>query len=387
MLVSPRFSPIVGGGENQARLLAEELLRRGHAVFVVASRFRGFARREMLGSLAVIRLPSFHFRKEQGIRGALENLLFVCVLLWYALWHAGRFDVAFFFWGLDYFAIPAFFFRVLGKKSIIRTASVFSSEIGNLRGSRLHGLRLRGYKAFDRFAAITDEIARRFVDEGVPAERIRRMKNGVDTARFFPLPDDRRDRQRAALRLSPSTTYLLYCGHLNAIKGIDYLLRALSTVGNLERETELLVLGAGKHALGSLENTLPEMVRNVDPQITVRLLGLVEERELYFQVADILVLPSKTEGLPNVLLEAMACGVPCIATKVGGSIDLLHDGEGGLLIDYGDEDQLRKAIRHLVNSPEERMRMGAAGRAKVLRGYALPSVAQEYERLFMELVQ
>jgi L-malate glycosyltransferase len=387
LVVSPRFSPIVGGGENQARLVADELIARGHEVLVVASRKRGFARYERVGRIHVRRLPSFQFRREVGIYGVLENLLFVVSLVLVTIPSIRRFDIVLFFWGLDFFALPALVYRLFRRKTMIRTASVFSREFGNLRSAKLFSLRKQSWRAFDVFLAITSEIAERFRQEGIPQGRIRRMRNGVDCTKFFPLGDEARAAMRVSLGLKPDGTYVLYCGHLNAIKGIDFLLRAIARLQNIPAATELLILGSGAFATGSLEDQVREQTAGGGGKLTIRMIGQVEARQSYFQCADVLVLPSRTEGLSNVMLEAMASAVPCIATRVGGPRDVVEDGSDGLLVEYGDDEGLRRAISALANDPERRRVMGERARTKIIQGFDIHDVIRAYEALGEELLQ
>ncbi len=385
IIATPRFYPIVGGGENQARLLTEELIKRGHTASVVSSRLNGTAKNEMLGSIPVHRVPSFQFKKEKGLPAILENFLYIFSLIGYGLLRVKQFDIIIFFFGLDYFSIPAFFFKLFGKRSIVRTASTFSPEIGNLRGSFLYSLRKKGYAAFDRFLAISTFIEKRFIEEGVRPELIRRMNNGVDTKKFHPLDDAHRTHMKRTLDLERDGIYLLYCGHLNANKGIDFLIRSLSSMHDLPPKTELLVLGSGKFAQNIIEHEVRKEAERIKSKIRIRFLGQVADREKYFQAADVFILPSQSEGLPNVLLEARACGLACIATRVSGVPDVIEEGVDGIIIDYGDEESLRTAIRTLASSSTIRKQFGDEALKKTIDHYDISVVAIKFEELFKEL--
>lgn len=386
IIATPRFYPIVGGGENQARLVAEELIKRGNNVRVVSSRLTGTAKNEMLATISIHRVPSFNFTKEKGLPAILENLLYVFSLIAYGLFRLRQFEVIIFFFGLDYFSIPAFFFKLFGKKSFVRTASTFSPEIGNLRGSALYSLRKKGYAAFDRFLAISTFIEKRFIEEGVKPERIRRMNNGVDTNKFRPLDPERRMQMRETLGLNQDSIYLLYCGHLNANKGIDFLIRSISTLDDVPNNVELLVLGSGKFAQNIIEDSVKKEAKEIQSPIKVHFLGQVADREKYFQAADIFILPSQSEGLPNVLIEARACGLPSIATRVSGVPDVIEEGVDGIIIDYGDEEALRKAIHELTSSSVLRKQFGENALRKILQQYDITVVAKNFETLFREVI-
>jgi glycosyltransferase involved in cell wall biosynthesis len=104
----------------------------------------------------------------------------------------------------------------------------------------------------------------------------------------------------------------------------------------------------------------------------------------YYRLADFFVFPTANEGLPNALLEAMSCGLPCVATRVSGSIDLIEDGRTGVLFDVDDAKGLGEALARIRG--EAGMRMGAAARRFVRESYDIERIAARYEALYERLV-
>jgi glycosyltransferase involved in cell wall biosynthesis len=102
---------------------------------------------------------------------------------------------------------------------------------------------------------------------------------------------------------------------------------------------------------------------------------------------DLLVLPSYTEGLPNVVLEALAAGVPVVATSVGGTPEIVEHGVSGLLVPPGDDTALAAAISQMLNSAEHRKAMGSAGRERVTREFGFPAQATQYQALLHSILQ
>jgi glycosyltransferase involved in cell wall biosynthesis len=107
----------------------------------------------------------------------------------------------------------------------------------------------------------------------------------------------------------------------------------------------------------------------------------------YLSASDALVLPSIAEGMSNVLLEAMAMGVPCVATQVGGTVDVIRDGFTGILVKPGDVLQLSQGLLGLLDDRESARRLGAAGRRAVEEVFSLDSVVERYIGLYRELLE
>src|SRR5262249_32974414 len=114
--------------------------------------------------------------------------------------------------------------------------------------------------------------------------------------------------------------------------------------------------------------------------------GLRPDLDRFLPFFDVLVLPSFTEGLPNVVLEAFAAGVPVVATAVGGTPEVVEDGVSGHLVPPGDPDALAGRVRDVLASEERRREMGRRGRECVLQHFTFAAQARAYERLFTGLV-
>lgn len=176
----------------------------------------------------------------------------------------------------------------------------------------------------------------------ISPESIRIMRNGVDLALFHP---GERDGFRE--RLGVKRKMLLSVGNLLAFKGHDIIIRALAALP----DCELVIIGAGaeRPALGALAMQLGVKER-------VRFAGLIAQDQLgnYYGAADALILMSSREGWPNVLLEAMACGTPVIATDVGGSPEIVTAPEAGMLLRERNPEALAQAVLHLLSHYPDR---------------------------------
>lgn len=185
--------------------------------------------------------------------------------------------------------------------------------------------------------ALRDEVA----ELGAVPEKVTIIPNGVDQETFFP-----GDRQaaREKLGLSPHRTILLAVGRLMEVKGIQYLLPAVSEIKREGEYDKLQVFVVGE---GPLRGALTKRIQGLGIETSVFLIGQRPHEELYswFNAADLFCLPSLSEGCPNVLLEAMACGTPVVASKVGGVPDLVDSAEVGILTPPANPAALAEAIK------------------------------------------
>jgi glycosyltransferase involved in cell wall biosynthesis len=195
--------------------------------------------------------------------------------------------------------------------------------------------------------------------------------NGVNPEEFTPV-DARPDEQ-----------YLLYVGRLGRRKGIEDLIKAASQV-LAEHEVHLKIVGKGP-----LREKLTEMVRDHGIGDRVDFLGHVERERLVelYQRSTVHVIPSHYEGLPTVLLEAMACGRPVVATAVSGSLDVIEDGVNGVLVPARSPEALATAVDDLLGDPARRDRLGQAARETILAEYTWEAIADEYVRLYREATE
>ena len=220
--------------------------------------------------------------------------------------------------------------------------------------------------------AVKEEIVR---SEGIDPERIEVIANAIDGERFAP-----GDRQaaRRSLELDGNALILGGVGRLTEAKGFEHLLAATASV---DASYQVMLVGDGP----CLED-LTAQAEELAISGRVHFLGRRSELETLYPALDVFVLSSLREGSPNVLLEAMACGLPVIATRVGGVPELIDDEVEGLLIPPGDADALAGALRRLAGDPDLRFRLGKAARQRVERDLTLERMVAKHEALYERLL-
>lgn len=255
------------------------------------------------------------------------------------------------------------------------------------RGWTGQDLRVRCYDRLDRMllsrmdlvVAVSDGMAAAVRDTGVPAAKIRVIRNAAREDAFRD-PDPTHRRAMEKMFPNPGERIILSANRLTPDKGTHILIDAARAVTQADPGARFLICGDG-----ASRPDLEKQVRAAGLQDVVVFAGFRPDLDSWMPNADLLALPSFNEGLPNVVLEGCACGVPCVATAVFGTPEVLHDGVNGYLVPAGDPTALADRIIRLLADPESRRRMGAAGRELVRDRFTFAAQARQYVDLFAEM--
>ena len=248
-------------------------------------------------------------------------------------------------------------------------------ELGDLAKlkSRAFGTRrIESLKhGIDSFIVISKEIDQELSEIGVPLGKRTFIPNGVDLDRFTHLPADRKAFLRHSLNL-PQGLIVVFTGRLEPEKRVHHLIEIWPDILKRHPDATLLILGSGTE-----ESRLKQMAG-----INVRFEGDVKDVAPYLCASDVFVLPSATEGLSNSLLEAMASGLPAVATSVGGATDLIENNRNGILIQPDSRGELSAALVTLLSDPDLRTRFGMLSRDVIRQNYSLSTVAEKLTELY-----
>jgi glycosyltransferase involved in cell wall biosynthesis len=234
----------------------------------------------------------------------------------------------------------------------------------------------------DGVVAVSRHLAEKVVSLGVPESRIRVVYSGVDRTVFHAGPVEQ---ARRALGLDLAQPLIVFVGRLDAVKGIDVLLDACARLITAGRRFKCCLVGDGE-----LRRRLEQRILTLGISQTVQMMGARPQRQLgdWYRAADFVVVPSHSEGVPGVLLEAAACGTPFIASRVGG-IPEIADLVPSVLVPTGDADALARAIGERLDTPfglrrvPQQMR-DHAGSAEQLGGFLAEVVARAGGRMTAE---
>jgi glycosyltransferase involved in cell wall biosynthesis len=233
----------------------------------------------------------------------------------------------------------------------------------------------RSLRYYEKVICVSEDLLESCRACGVPAARCILIENAIDTAQFARRLTVAQAKERLGV---PASRLLIGAvGRLSAEKGFDVLVRAVERLLKLGRDVELHIIGEGdeKAALQALISELGVGER-------VHLLGYRPDTIDLYQAMDLFALSSLREGLPNVLLEAMALEVPVVATRIAGIPRLVRDGENGLLVAPGDLDHLTRALTRLLGDAEVRAELGQAGRRTIESRYSFEVRMGKVRRLY-----
>lgn len=234
----------------------------------------------------------------------------------------------------------------------------------------------------DHMTIISEAAADRFVRERiVPRKLLRVVSNGVDPEPYRQVPSGARDGLRQALGLGQQFVWLAV-GRFEIAKDYPNMLRAFARVRERHPEAVLLLVGRG-----SLQAETEVLARELKLGEGVRFLGVREDVPALVSAADGYVMSSAWEGMPMVLLEAAAGGLPIATTRVGGNHEAVLEGESGFLAPPRDHHALASAMLRLMELTEaERRRMGERGREHVRTHHGLTRVVERWEELYREVL-
>jgi len=262
-----------------------------------------------------------------------------------------------------------------------------------------HGHVLRGYfgrtmtfgfrtlerwlaRATTSLVAVSPEVRDDLVALRVaPASKFTVVRLGIDLEHRIVSDDDQRRETRRQMGLRDDEFVVGWVGRMTAVKNTDRVVRALQTLVDLGVDARLLLVGDGPdrdhleryaHELGVMKRCL--------------FLGYQEDVARFYDAIDALVLPSVNEGTPVSVIEALAAERPAVATRVGGTPDIIRDGIDGFLVDPADNGELADRLAELAGDAPRRAAMGAAGRARVLERYAVGRLIDDIDRLYRELL-
>lgn len=367
LFINSEYPPVGAGAGNASANLARLLVRAGSEVVVVTSGYRNLPREEMLDGVRILRGPATRQHVDRST--ALEQVIFMAGAAYRSMILLREFkpDVVLAFFGLPSGAVGLLLKRLYGIPYVV-----------SLRGGDVPGFRPYDFWLYHRIAVpllrVVWHAASAVVANSTGLRDLARdfdstveiciVPNGVDLERF-----PARERVWSSPRI-------LSVGRVVYQKGLDVAMTALAGLKDLDWEWRIAGDGPELPALKARarEQGLAERVHFLGWQTADEL------RQAYSE-ASLFLFPSRHEGMPNAMLEAMASGLPAIATRIAGNEELVLDGETGMLVPTEDAQALRQALVHLLTHNDVRARMGRAARARVEKAYGWEPAAQQYQRI------
>ncbi len=355
------FHPYRGGAEQQALLLAAEMHQQGLPVAVLTRHFPGQPRQETVRGIPVHRaiytLPW----------GKLFGISYFVSCLWFFIKNRRSFDILQCFILQGFHSLAAIVMKCFFKKMVVIRVSATGplSDFLLLRRGLGGAFMLRCVRRADRIIVLSRRSEQEALDAGFLPHQLAHIPNGVDISVFSPPPQP------------PASGHILFVGRLDRMKGVDVLLEALAQLREMGIPCRCTIVGDGP-----AKKDLQRHAGSLGLDGMVVFTGTCSDISSRMQQAAIFVLPSHSEGTPNVLLEAMACGLPIVATEVGGIPDIIHSGSNGLLVPPADSAALCSALATLLNDREQAGDLGKKARRDAESCYSLHAAVTAYTELY-----
>jgi len=385
-VVSPLYHPSLGGLGRQAQLLTERLAEDGVEAFVIARRMKGMPPAVFSPKVRIFRAwsvkPYIHTFEKVKLINILISLTFSlsCALL--LIRKRKEYDIVHFHGA----SLPLFFnivlLKMLHKRVIAKVAAAnVGTEAGSLRG------RYIGFGDFiikllgmvDAFVATTGEIEKGLRDDGFPGEKIRRTPNFIDFSVFGPVTAEQKEHLKKKLGVRTKIN-VVFSGRFIQRKGINFLLEAWRKVTDEVVDARLILLGDGP-----LVEEMRILAKKLGIWDSVDFRGHVQEVPDFLRAADIFVLPSLQEGMPNSLLEAMACGLAPVGTRIGGVVDIINGRENGILVEPSDVQDLAEGMLKLLRDKHLADAIALRAYETIRDHYHIDNIVPRYCDLYQKL--
>jgi D-inositol-3-phosphate glycosyltransferase len=395
LILTPYFYPIIGGVESNAERLARYLIAQRVRVQVLTKRIgRDLPDRADRDGIPIRRIgPS-------GERSSLGKWSMTPAIAGWLVRYSSEYDIV---CCVDYRAtgVAALLARTVTGRPVVfqaQTTGVLSGDnvdpLLRRAGMSVTGAIARAikgsiralYRGADAFACISRDIERETLACGVARDRVWYLPNAIDMTHFRPAEPGERDRLRRELGLPADRVVCLFVGRLSREKGVLDLLEAW----RLLQPLEALLIMAGPDMTGHAWDAGGPgraFVERHGLNQQVRFVGPLADVAPMIRAADLVVQPSHFEALGLSAIEALACGVPLVASAVGGLLDFIVDGENGRLAPPQDPPALAACLGPLLADADARAQLAARARASVLQEYDELAVFGRMRALFERLAE
>lgn len=359
--------PAMGGAEIQARFLARTFLALGHRVEVAAPQLdRSLPPSDVIDGVPVTRIAYPRIK--------WLGAIILCIKFGAWLWRRrDDFDAVHVHIAKNLAAVAGLLRPFMPWTLTIKVSGAWEFKGGILDPERIRYPVARFYnwciRRADTMQCISEQTREMLAEAGYPRSMLRLIPNAVDLERYAAPENGRRD--------PGAPLEFVYVGRLERVKGVDVLVDAWARSG-LASRAHLTIAGSGRE-----REALEEQARQAGVAASIDFLGAVDDVPVRLARAAIYVQPSRMEGLSNAMLEAMAVGLPIVATRCSGSVDIVAVGVNGLLVEPEDAVALAAALASLAADPSLAARMGAQSRRIVEARFGTRAVVSALERAYL----
>ena len=382
-MITEHVPPAYSGAGRQAILLANTLCDLGHDVSILTQTPNPNAADDM-------RLHIISFNSSKN----LKNSLFAWQCFWWLIRNSKKYDLIHLH-GLNRATWPAIIAAKLVRKPILFKYTLPADEAPDiLRASRFGSIKLWLFQTMDAFIATSSKFHDILTTEMKPGNMVHKIPNGVDINVFEPLANNLKYECKNHLLNKmnwPETSIIgMYLGGIEPRKGLETLLAAWPLVIQAIPEAHLLLVGPVTHSAGeSFKTHLQTQIHDLGLKNHVGFYGLCPTPETLLPLADVFLLPTESEGLPNALIEAQACGIPAVASHLDGvTTDIVLQDKTGYLIKCKDKDALAEAVISILQNTKWQSSETQQEIIQHIRHhFSITSIALHYSNLYKILVK
>ncbi|MDD1778798.1 MAG: glycosyltransferase family 4 protein [Candidatus Helarchaeota archaeon] len=271
---------------------------------------------------------------------------------------------------------------IAAKSLNIPIVSTCHGFISNDRKLKVYNfMDVQALRFFNRIISVSEKLKDDLVGKGVSPLRIVIIENAFGGNSNQELQIETRKTKRKLLNICDADFVLGYVGRVSEEKGINYLILASSMADRMDIPVKVIIIGEGTEK-GKLE----ELAKRVGIEDKVIFAGFQSDVENWLSAMDVFVLPSLTEGTPMSLLEAMAYGIPCVASQVGGVPKIIDSGIDGILVPPGNAEEIKEAINILYRDEKVRSSISKKAKNKIVNKYNINEWIEKIESQYMEII-
>jgi N-acetyl-alpha-D-glucosaminyl L-malate synthase BshA len=333
---------------------AKMLVKKGFEVHVVTQHNPHIPYEEIMDGIHVHRfkwLEPKEFKALVHFNGLIDNfrlITYIISLFFNLMWIIKKYNVNVVH---SHSVIPTGFIgvivaKIMGKPVFI---TAHGMDVNNFEEKTFFKLLIQfSLNNCNKAIAVSKNLALKMISFGVDEDNILILRNAIDTDRFKPINNQK---IRKIYNINNNDILILFVGYLDTFKGIFELINAFDKIQQDNKNVKLMIVGTGPK-----KHELKDKITKMNLKNSIIFTGKLRPDEMhdYYQAADIFTLPSYTEGLPLVVLEAMACGLPVVVSNVGGIPEVINEGENGFLISPKNEEILTKKLIILVKNTQLR---------------------------------